>query len=47
MNLDVFGLQEFRPDQAQYLRESLPEFAFIGEHYGETGQGAAGSGPTR
>jgi len=32
MDLDVFGLQEVCPDQAQYLRENLPEFALIGEH---------------
>ena len=32
MDLDAFGLQEVCPDQAQYLRERLPEFAFVGEH---------------
>ena len=32
MDLDAFGLQEVCPDQAQYLRENLPEFAFVGEH---------------
>jgi len=32
MDLDVFGLQEVCPDQAQYLRENLSEFAFVGEH---------------
>ena len=32
MDLDVFGLQEVCPDQAQYLREQLPEFEFVGEH---------------
>ncbi len=29
---DVVGLQEVCPDQAQYLREQLPEFEFVGEH---------------
>ena len=32
MDLDVFGLQEVTPEQAAYLRENLPEFAFVGEH---------------
>ena len=32
MDLDVFGLQEVCPDQAQYLREQLTEFEFVGEH---------------
>ena len=32
MDLDAFGLQEVCPDQARYLRENLPEFAFVGEH---------------
>ena len=32
MDLDVFGLQEVCPDQAQYLRENLPEYEFVGEH---------------
>lgn len=32
MDLDAFGMQEVCPDQAQYLREQLPEFAFVGEH---------------
>ncbi|MGN0852278.1 MAG: endonuclease/exonuclease/phosphatase family protein [Kiritimatiellia bacterium] len=34
MELDAFGLQEVCPDQAQYLREQLPEFAFVGDHRG-------------
>ena len=32
MDLDAFGMQEVCPDQARYLRESLPEFAFVGAH---------------
>ena len=32
LDLDAFGLQEVCPDQAQYLRENLPEFAFVGDH---------------
>ena len=32
MDLDAFGMQEVCPDQAQYLRENLPEFAFVGDH---------------
>ena len=32
MELDAFGMQEVCPDQAQYLREQLPEFAFVGDH---------------
>ena len=32
MDLDVFGLQEVCPDQAQYLRENLSEYEFVGEH---------------
>ena len=34
MNLDAFGLQEVRPEQAAFLRERLPEFEFVGEHRG-------------
>jgi len=34
MNLDVFGLQEVRPEQAKFLAESLPEYAYVGEHRG-------------
>ena len=34
MNLDAFGLQEVCPDQAAYLREKLPEYAFVGDHRG-------------
>ena len=29
---DVFGCQEVLPDQAEYLRETLTEFDFAGEH---------------
>jgi endonuclease/exonuclease/phosphatase family metal-dependent hydrolase len=32
LDLDVFGLQEVCPDQAQYLRENLPGYEFVGEH---------------
>ena len=31
-DLDVFGLQEVCPDQAQYLSAKMPEFGFVGEH---------------
>ena len=34
MDLDAFGMQEVCPDQAQYLRENLPEFEFVGDHRG-------------
>ena len=34
LDLDTFGLQEVCPDQAQYLRENLSEFAFVGDHRG-------------
>ena len=34
MGLDAFGMQEVCPDQAQYLREKLPEFEFVGDHRG-------------
>ncbi len=34
LNLDAFGMQEVYPDQAQYLRENLPEFEFVGDHRG-------------
>ena len=34
MKLDAFGLQEVTPEQAAYLREHLPEFAFVGDHRG-------------
>ena len=32
LKLDVFGMQEVCPDQAEYLRDRLPEFEFVGEH---------------
>lgn len=32
MDLDAFGLQEVRPDQAVFFRERLPEYAFVGDH---------------
>ena len=32
LDLDAFGMQEVCPDQAAYLRENLPEFAFVGDH---------------
>jgi len=34
LNLDAFGMQEVCPDQMAYLRENLPEFAFVGDHRG-------------
>lgn len=34
MDLDVFGLQEVRPEQAKFLAENLPEYRYIGEHRG-------------
>ena len=32
LDLDAVGMQEVCPDQARYLREKLPEFAFVGDH---------------
>ena len=32
LDLDVFGTQEVRPEQAAYLRRALPDYAFVGEH---------------
>ncbi len=32
LDLDVFGMQEVCPDQAQYLAENLTEFAYVGDH---------------
>ena len=34
LDMDAFGLQEVRPDQAAYLREQLPEYEFVGDHRG-------------
>ena len=34
LDLDAFGLQEVCPDQAAYLREHLPDYAFVGDHRG-------------
>ena len=34
MDVDAGGLQEVRPEQMAFLRETLPEFEFIGEHRG-------------
>lgn len=35
LELDVFGMQEVLPDQAAYLAENLPEFAYVGDHRGK------------
>lgn len=32
LDLDVFGAQEVRPEQAAYLRKMLPEYGLVGEH---------------
>ena len=32
LDLDVFGLQEVMPKQAEFLRERLPEYDYVGEH---------------
>ena len=32
LDLDVFGAQEVRPEQAAFLRERLSEFEFVGDH---------------
>ena len=34
LDLDVFGMQEVKPDQAQYFRENLSEWEFVGDHRG-------------
>ena len=31
MDLDVFGLQEVRPDQMKFLKKNLPEYEFVGD----------------
>ena len=35
LDLDVFGMQEVCPDQAKYLAENLPEYAYVGDHRGK------------
>ena len=32
LDLDVFGLQEVCPDQAEFLKANLPGYEFVGEH---------------
>ena len=32
LDLDVFGMQEVNPDQAQYFREQLADWEFVGDH---------------
>ena len=32
LDLDVFGLQEVCPEQAQFLREKMPGYEYVGEH---------------
>ena len=32
LDLDAFGMQEVCPDEAQYLRENLPDYEFVGDH---------------
>ena len=34
LDLDVFGLQEVCPDQAEFLRQNLSEYEMVGEHRG-------------
>ena len=34
LDLDVFGLQEVRPEQAAFFAERLPEYVYVGEHRG-------------
>ena len=34
LDLDAIGFQEVRPDQAEFLDASLPEYAKYGEHRG-------------
>ena len=34
LDLDVFGMQEVRPEQAKFLRERMPDYEFVGEHRG-------------
>ena len=36
MDLDVFGLQEVQPHQAEFMRQSLPDYAMIGDFRGST-----------
>ena len=32
LDMDVFGMQEVRPEQAAFLREKLPNYEFVGDH---------------
>ena len=32
LDMDVFGLQEVRPEQARFFAERLPEYVYAGEH---------------
>lgn len=34
LDVDVIGLQEVLPDQAEFLKASLPDYAFVGDHRG-------------
>ena len=34
LDLDVFGMQEVRPDAAEYFRKQLDDWVFVGEHRG-------------
>ena len=34
LDLDAFGLQEVKPDQAEFLDKSFPDYAKYGEHRG-------------
>ena len=34
LDLDVFGMQEVRPDAAAYFRENLSDWEFVGDHRG-------------
>ena len=34
LDLDAFGLQEVKPDQAEFLDKNFPDYAKYGEHRG-------------
>ena len=34
LDMDVFGMQEVKPDQAAYFRENLADWEFVGDHRG-------------
>ena len=39
LDMDVFGLQEMRPEQEEFLRKELPDYGYVGDYRGANRRG--------